>query len=336
MDTHAPMGAEAAHADSWFALHVFLSDPAEADRFLLGWAGPRLRTLLREGQARRWFFLRYWEGGPHLRLRVQGLAPAARDALAAEARAAAARHANPKPPARDAYYRHHFFDGQPLDPATLPWFEEASVYALPYAPEWRRYGGLHGLPVNESLFDLSSTVALGLVRASAGDPARRLALAAGLMPVFALAWQPGLAGVLRFLDDYVAYWSASSPQVRAFAAPAAPPSAAQCEQLRRTIETPPNGDDRTPAALLAAGLDAAVAQWNHLRAQGLLVSPITGAPVAGEAEHRQALQAMLASQLHMLNNRLGLAPLQEVVLARHLVQAARALVRERLPETATA
>ena len=48
-----------AHADDWFALHVFLSDFARADRFLLDWVGPTLRKLLREGAARSWFFLRW-------------------------------------------------------------------------------------------------------------------------------------------------------------------------------------------------------------------------------------------------------------------------------------
>ena len=322
---------EQCHADDWFGVHVFLSDAAQANRFLLDWVGPSMRALLTEGAARGWFFLRYWEGGPHLRVRVQGLAPGQRLRLLEAVRAVAPGFASAQPPQRDDYYRHHFFDGQSRDPATLPWFDEGSVEAVPYAPEWRRYGGLHGMPVNENLFDLSSTLALGLMRAAPGEPAHRLAQAASLMPLFALAWRPGCAGVQRFCADYAAYWEASSPQLRAFkpAGPAAAPSHAACAALQRQIEAaradPPR---RSAGPLLMAGLDAAVQQWSMLRDSGALLSPVTGVAVADPTDHERSLQAMLASQLHMFNNRLGLVPLQEVVLARSLARTAAALQRE--------
>ncbi|WP_326542871.1 lantibiotic dehydratase C-terminal domain-containing protein [Pseudorhodoferax sp.] len=328
---HDTPPGDGAHAAGWFALHVFLSDAAQADRFLVEWAGPAVRALLHEGHARAWFFLRYWEGGPHLRLRLQGLPDDARQALLARARDAVRSHLSTRPPRREDYYRHHFFDGQPRDPGELPWYDEGSVLVQPYEPEWRRYGGPQGLPVNEALFDLGSTVALGLIRASPGDVARRLTLAASLMPLFAAAWAADIDGVARFLEDYVAYWSASSAQVRDFAAVAAPgtaPTPAQCALLQRQLRSArdrPAPTARDAATLLAAGLEGAVAQWTSLRERGLLVSPVTGRPVADDADHRRSLQAMLASQLHMFNNRLGLAPLQEVALARGLARTARAL-----------
>jgi thiopeptide-type bacteriocin biosynthesis protein len=331
IDKHSAIGpVERAHADDWFALHVFLSDAALADRFLLDWAGPTVKALLGAGSAQSWFFLRYWESGPHLRVRVRGLSEPMRQVLLERARAVVPSLVSADPPQRDSYYRHHFFDGQPLDPATLSWFEEGSVVVHPYEPEWRRYGGLHAMQVNEQLFDLSSTLALSVIRASERDLPRRFALAASLMPLFALAWAPGTENLLRFFEDYVAYWSASSTQVKAMDWPVTtPPSAGQCEQLAHQIRSaraqrPPA--TRTPAALLMAGLDAAVLQWDELREQGRLVSVITGVPVHGEDDCQRTFQAMLASQLHMLNNRLGLAPLQEVALARGLARTARALL----------
>lgn len=325
-----------AHANDWFALHIFLSDAAAADRFLLDWVTPQVRRLMGSGGASGWFFLRYWEGGPHLRLRLRGLSSAGREQLLADARAAVPGYLSAQPPTREAYYRNHFFDGQPLDLTQLPWFDEGSVVVMPYEPEWRRYGGAAGLPVNERLFDLGSTLALSLVRASPGDVSRRLQLAASLMPLFALAWQPDLTGVARFLDDYVAYWTMSSAEVKAFNTPAAhapAPTTEQCQRLAQQLQGARDGaTSRSPAALLMAGLDAAVAQWAIQRHQGLLISPITNGPVADDTQHRLALQAMLASQLHMLNNRLGLAPMQEVALARSLARTAHALLREAAPQ----
>ncbi len=325
---------QAAHAQDWFALHIFLSDAAATDRFLLDWVTPQVRRLMGSGAARGWFFLRYWEGGPHLRLRLRGLSAAGRAQLLAEVRAALPGYLSAEPPTRESYYRHHFFDGQPMDPAQLPWFDEGSVQVMPYDAEWRRYGGMAGLAVNEGLFDLSSTLALSLVRASTADVSRRLQLAASLMPLFARAWRADLPGVARFLDDYVAYWTASSAQVQAFDAPGAlapAPTAEQCRRLAQQLQDDADGTPRSPAALLRAGLQAARSQWDIQRHQGLLVSPITAAPVADDTQHRQALQAMLASQLHMLNNRLGLAPMQEVALARSLARTAHALARAAAP-----
>ena len=56
---------------AWSTWYVYLHRPApEQDRFLLDVAAPLLRRLVHEGRASAWHFLRYWAGGPHLRLRL--------------------------------------------------------------------------------------------------------------------------------------------------------------------------------------------------------------------------------------------------------------------------
>ena len=319
----------------WFAMHVFLSDAQRADAFLLDWLAPQVQTLLAARQARSWFFVRYWDGGPHLRVRLQGLGAAARAALLANTRAAVPAYTNPQPPSRDSYYAHHGFDGRPLDPATLAWHAEGSVVVLPYEPEWVRYGGVPAMAVNERLFDLSSTLAVPLLHASRGDPLRRLAQAASVMPMFALGWQADVHKVASFFETYAAFWEAYSPQTRAFAqqlaqVPAAV-SSAQCEVLARQVQAAAGAGDtslRSPQALLRAGVAAAIAQWAELHATGRLVLPFNGQPAQGPGAWDACVQSMLSSQLHMLNNRLGLVPAQEVVLARGIARTARALQRQ--------
>jgi hypothetical protein len=46
-----------------------------------------------------------------------------------------------------------------------------------------------------------------------------------------------------------------------------------------------------------------------------------------------AVQSMLSSQLHMFNNRMGLVPAQEVVLAKGISRTARALLGQAAPHT---
>ena len=333
-DTPSPTEAETRRraAADWFALHVFLADPWRVDRFLLEWVAPRARSLISGGLARGFFFVRYWEGGPHLRVRFQGAAQPVRDELLAAARSASAGFVSDRPPQRDDFYRNHGFDGRPVDVATLPWHPEGSVEAIAYEPEWVRYGGTQAMAINERLFDLSSTLCLALLRSVGDDNGRRVALAASVMPSFALAWRADVAMVASFFESYAAYWSAFSAQTLAFAesleARGAGVTSAQRDALAAQVEAARTDSDagrRTPQALLRAALREAIAQWGELFAAGVLVLPIDGRPARSPGAWNGAVQTMLSSQLHMMNNRLGLVPAQEVALARGIARTARAL-----------
>jgi hypothetical protein len=53
----------------WLAIHAFCA--REQDDLLLDAVLPLVRAMMSEGILSRWFFLRYSNGGPHLRLRLQ-------------------------------------------------------------------------------------------------------------------------------------------------------------------------------------------------------------------------------------------------------------------------
>jgi hypothetical protein len=55
----------------WVSVHAFYQD--DADNLLRGVVGPLVADLAANGIAEEFFFLRYWDGGPHLRLRVRPL-----------------------------------------------------------------------------------------------------------------------------------------------------------------------------------------------------------------------------------------------------------------------
>jgi len=54
--------------DPWVSAHVFYHE--DLDRLLLDVTAPLVTELATDGLATEFFFLRYWDGGPHLRLRV--------------------------------------------------------------------------------------------------------------------------------------------------------------------------------------------------------------------------------------------------------------------------
>ena len=117
---------------NWLSLHVFLSDPVRTERYLRERLHPAIQRWRADRLLDRWFFIRYWEGGPHLRIRLAG--PIAEN----EAHATAvlsdriAEFCADVPPTRDEYYRGHTFDGQPVVVDDLPWYAEGTVANIGY------------------------------------------------------------------------------------------------------------------------------------------------------------------------------------------------------------
>src|SRR4051794_29695771 len=60
----------------WTSLHIFFHADAHAtDRLLLEGVHPPGSALAKQGALQSWFFIRYWEGGAHVRLRLKGCPP---------------------------------------------------------------------------------------------------------------------------------------------------------------------------------------------------------------------------------------------------------------------
>ncbi len=314
-------------AADWMALHIHLSDPVLATRFLVEWLHPRVRARLEGGQIERWFYLHYWDGGPHLRVRVQGLSAGARDAWLREVSDAVPAWRAPTPPQREAFYGNHGFDGQPVDVAALPWFDEGTVRVVDYEPEYQRYGGAAALRMAERLFHASSELAVRQLGAALVRPGQRLAQALRLMPAWGrVVTGDDLPALAAFFSRYAAFWAAYSPQTRALAdamqdeiAPAH-----EARALEPALTAEPAALDSGSRALHTALADGRAA-WDVLWQQGRLVSPFDGRVVRDAGLYRASLEAIVGSLMHMHHNRLGLVPAQELLLARRAAAAARAL-----------
>jgi lantibiotic biosynthesis protein len=125
----------------WLYVKLY-TGPAALDRLLAGPLGQALTRASASGAARRWFFLRYADPDPHLRLRVQG------------------------DPAR-------------LDTEVWPRVREACALAMDEGNSWRvqldtyereveRYGGPDGVELAEELFQADSEAVLSLLQAQEG------------------------------------------------------------------------------------------------------------------------------------------------------------------------
>ncbi|MYR93907.1 MULTISPECIES: thiopeptide-type bacteriocin biosynthesis protein [unclassified Streptomyces] len=275
---------------TWLSLHCFLrSVPADVDAFLTGAVAPLLDGLVAEGEATGWFFIRYDEGGHHLRIRVRGVTGARAASLPKDLARAAERL-----PVADSV-------GGPFPHGQA---EHAEVREEPYVPETGRYGGPEALPVAEKLFVLSSRVAVrGLQDTPRGSA--RLALAIDLAHTTALACGMDRLAAAQWLRRHAAGWRWAKDvpllgaqhihaRVNSVYALQRGTLTSRARALRQALE------DGTAPGAAADWYDGVRDADRALRSLSL---PVTRPQI-------------WASQLHMLFNRLGLAPDEERAVCR--------------------
>ncbi len=143
------------------AAHLYYSEPWEP--FLTEALAPFVEEMLKSKQIWQYFFIRYKERGPHIRLRLKTEGPVGplKESLQAHFSAYFAR--NPS------------FRTQPEDSARSPnskeWLPNNSVQFEPYLPETERYGGVAGLELAEQHFAISSHIVLAYLKKQPSQPA---------------------------------------------------------------------------------------------------------------------------------------------------------------------
>ncbi|EFL19626.1 predicted protein [Streptomyces sp. C] len=302
---HAPVTTTDHTPDTtgtWTAWHLHLPSSAQTvhDRVLHEAVAPAVAAH----PGRPWFFVRYWQAGPHLRLRIAGLAPDeahATERRLREALPGAAALRDGEAPVGDAAFGREAQrlarageDGSALPPGTPPL--PTGVYGAAYEPEYERYGGEGLMPLSESLFTLSSTLVLGfLASRPRGRRARALfALGAAACAAAALGDGPdaetfrahGLASWRRWLLGY-----GHGPD--------------DVDQWVAAAGTAPGEAEQERAVLAAAGSGTGpLAPWQR---------ELTAAAAVWRATPGVEPGRLLFSHLHMLHNRLGLGIADELL-----------------------
>lgn len=142
--------------NEWTAYHVFIWDYSVLDDFI-----NNLYEKLSPSQQNNIFFIRYWEGSPHVRIRFRNI----EKELVKRAVNSSLKYLDRKYPyLRDVvldkweFYSQTYTDGEEFEIDKLPWFENFSVKEIPYSREVERYGGIEGMKFSEELFVKSSMI----------------------------------------------------------------------------------------------------------------------------------------------------------------------------------
>ncbi|MFJ6486407.1 MULTISPECIES: thiopeptide-type bacteriocin biosynthesis protein [unclassified Streptomyces] len=285
-DNDTPAGTA---AGTWQSHHLFLHSTTEdTDRFLIHDTAPLLDGLVAAGEAADWFFIRYGQDGPHVRIRVRTTSTATGTELIGVPDLLARR-------ARQV----------PAVPGPWP-SRHAEVRSVPYVPETQRYGGPRALPVAEALFATSTRTALDVLRAlpATTTAASRLTAAADLAHTTAYALGMDPLAAARWLRAHAAGWRWVTE------VPLLP--AATVHARVNTIHAAQRTTLAGRAADLRERLEAGTAApWLAHWAERVREADAT---LDGPGEQTRA--GIWGSQLHMLFNRLGVSPDEERAVCR--------------------
>ena len=138
--------------NAWIEVRLYYEEPWE--EFLIKIIKPYCDTVLGSGAAERYFYIRYWERGPHIRLRFYGKKQTLEEILKPNLQGHFSNFFDRKPSHRD----------EPNYPKNVApediWQANNSVQFVDYEPETARYGGKYGLEIVEKHFFNSSKIVL--------------------------------------------------------------------------------------------------------------------------------------------------------------------------------
>ncbi|MFD0028917.1 thiopeptide-type bacteriocin biosynthesis protein [Streptomyces sp. NPDC127172] len=277
---------------TWSSWHLHLATTARSahDRVLTDVIGPTIGEL---APGTSWFFIRYWQAGPHLRLRIRDLEPGAYDRVEEVLRvrlADAGTHGPGEEPLDPGAYLEGAgalaSAGEQGDDRHVRAMLAPGVHRADYDPEFDRYGGPALMPATEDLFRLSSELVLRLAPKAPAQAQRSLLALRGTMAAAAALGDTAERGY--FYAHGLGAW-------RAWAGEAGYP-----DELLDSLTTITRDAGAKPVDPLAHG---PFAHWHD----GL-------AALTGDIREKSPTHPgmILFSHAHMLHNRLGLSLLEEL------------------------
>ncbi|MDM5302500.1 thiopeptide-type bacteriocin biosynthesis protein [Bacillus subtilis] len=274
----------------WHSYHIFIHDMTFHDRFLNNF----LNRFIKKNQhhIKRFFFIRYWQGGPHIRFRFQSDDP--NDIIQGLENVFEEFKVDYKPNYRltkEEFYSSHSFDGQKPDDLELYWFDDLSIKNIPYQPEFERYGGQEIMTYSENIFYQTSKLALEKITESNGNlpVAVRLMLACDFFQ--SMKEYITKEEYEKLLTHYDQFWSRFNQGVRV-----------NTDQVKKfsKLYWQKKELNHDPFPESAAEVYDEL-KWN--------IDKIV------RSGHRKMLPYYIFSYIHMFNNRIGLPPYLESSVA---------------------
>jgi len=324
---------------TWIALHIFYA--SNQNPLLLEAVEPLVQDLRERGLIQRFFFIKYWQEGPHVRLRLLPAEGADEEEIKQRAETAISAYLKRRPALYNAadesiapFYKDIFvweygqdkWDEKYGSDGTMPIQPNNCMQFATYEPEHGRYGGEEGVQLAEWHFEKSSEIILKLIRKT-NLHVRTIMLGQSiqLALLFCLAFMGSDEEIIGFLKRYIEMWngpfvqrgSDSTPTMEKIFWRMAPRLQHRARELHQYV-----------IEGIAGPLTPVELEWlEHIRelrrrldvlfAAGVLVFTSRQAgPEPFVADNPVMVRGLLlGSYLHMMNNRLGVMIPDEIPLA---------------------
>lgn len=186
--------------DIWLSVHLFYNEPWE--EFLQKAIEPYVNTAIQTGIAQQYFFIRYWERGPHIRLRLKGEKEMVNTILKPNLEEHFTHYLGSKPSRRiEPNYPSNFSE-------ELKWMPNNTLSYIDYIPENDRYGGNVGVLLSERQFMLSSKTVLELIKTKGKNWSYDDAMGVAIKLHLSFISSAGLniEEAIEFFDFFVKNW----------------------------------------------------------------------------------------------------------------------------------
>ena len=318
-------------AAKYVSAHIFYNS-ADLTPLLLQCVAPLLIDLRQNLAISRAFFIRYWLGGPHIRLRMlpasgvmsadisKTIEPMIRQFFTRSPSSADVDRKTYGPMMRqwfEAEYGRDAYLTQYGDSREIPIYPNNSLQYIDYEPEYAVYGGAEGVSLAEGHFDCSSSTVLDVLHITQGwSRAAMLSKAMDVVLHFVAAFYSKPNESACYLRDYVARWStgkffpARDHWEARFERAYDQQSAALQEHVHRILSKEGSGEGQQ-THLFGNWQRHARELQREISALYLSNKLHFSHPVSQAA----ATNHLLAAYLHMTNNRLGLRISEEAYVA---------------------
>ncbi|MFG2196454.1 lantibiotic dehydratase C-terminal domain-containing protein [Streptomyces sp. NPDC048639] len=330
---------------AWQATHIFYA--ANPRPMFLQCIRPLVAALEADGLLANYFFINYWLQGPHVRLRIRPSSPEAEPEVRRRTEEAIDAFLAERPALYevDSGFLRDFYDalfqiefpeadrGTYLDEqGRMRLQPNNSRCAVPYEPEYAKYGGPAGIELAEWHFRHSSDLVIDAFRTkNLHLRTVLLGTSAQLMMVMSGCFMPEDDRLSGYLESYYQFWHRAFPDTGFIGtdeydrnyAELAPDLARRFAHIRGAVASGEPG--RLPAFVdgWAAHCRELRDRAHDLAVRGDLVFPTADGELVPFTDPDQALPRLLSPYMHMTNNRLHVTIRDEAYLSHVLARVLR-------------
>lgn len=283
----------------WYSKHLFIHDNAYHDEFLTEYLKPFVNMLLIKNKIDKFFFIRYWQGGPHIRFRYKANAEYGREIdrdLDTIFKDFLESYVPKNLPSKEKY--NEAFSGNKEGVENLYWYEDKTIASIDYERELSRYGGQPAIEYSEDIFNISSNMALTILEKSKSMDTLKIIGALDLM-VTALSITEHKE---EFLKQYSYFWSNFTGSNK---------------EHSDLVDNLVAIYEKRYLYIISSNYENEYKPWKEALSTNFYSICKNQTSYKSEAEARSLI---LASHIHMTNNRIGLVPQYESILAKVILK----------------